>query len=114
MKKKILAILIIGGVLAFLYATNPTETDFMNYLDKQVKILKDKDEDSLKKFLVDLDRDTQKLAVNQGVTRKDRYFFSVFEIEDKEGNQVHRVLGFAGKIFFPLSPGPKEETPNIY
>jgi len=113
MKKRIFIVLIVGGILAFLYATNPTEADFMNYVDRQVKESKDKSEDSLKKFLVGLDEESQKLAVSGGATRKDCYFFSIFKVEDKEGGHLHRVVGFA-RIFFPLSPGPKEETPNIY
>jgi hypothetical protein len=114
MKKKLLAIVIIGAVLVFFYTSNPSEDDFMNYIDKQVKMSKEKNEDSLKKFLVGLDEKAENLAVKGETRRKDFYIFSIFEVSDKEGNHVYKVIGFAKKIFIPLNPGQKEDLPNIY
>jgi uncharacterized protein YxeA len=114
MKKKLFAIVIVGAVLAFFYTSNPSEGDFMNYIDKQAKMAKDKSEDSLKKFLVGLDEKAENLAVKGETQRKDYYIFSIFEVSDKESNQVFRVVGFAKKIFIPLNPGQKDELPNIY
>jgi hypothetical protein len=114
MKKKLLIIVIIGGILAFFYATNPTEADFMSYVEKQVKEAKAKKEDSLKKFLVGLNDEAKTMALKEGMTRKDYYLFSIFEVSDSEGNHVHKVIGVAQKLFFPLNPGQKDEMPNIY
>jgi uncharacterized protein YxeA len=113
MKKKLLTIVIIGGILAFLYTTNPTQDDFMSYVEKQVKEAKGRKEDSLKKFLVGLDDEAKTLAFKEGTTRKDYYFFSIFEVSDSEGNHLHKVIGFAQKIFLPLNPGQKDKFPNI-
>jgi uncharacterized protein YxeA len=114
MKKKLLTIVIIGAILAFFYTTNPTEADFMKYVEKQVKEAKAKKEDSLKKFLVGLNDVAKTLALKEGTTRKDYYLFSIFEVSDSEGNRVHKVIGLAQKLFFPLNPGQKDELPNIY
>jgi uncharacterized protein YxeA len=114
MKKRLLIIVIIGAILAFFYTTNPTEADFFNYVDKQIKEAKAKKEDSLKKFLVGLDDEAKTFAVKEGTTRKDYYLFSIFEVSDSQGNHVHKTIGFAQKIFLPLNPGQKDELPNIY
>jgi hypothetical protein len=114
MKKRLLTIVIIGAILAFFYTTNPTEADFINYVEKQVKEAKAKKEDSLKKFLVGLNDEAKTLAVKEGTTRKDYYLFSIFEVSDNQGNHIHKVIGFAQKIFLPLNPGQKDELPNIY
>ncbi len=113
MKKKLLTVVIIGAILAFFYITNPTEADFMNYVEKQVNDAKARKEDSLKKFLVGLNDDAKSLALKEGTTRKDYYIFSIFIISDSEGNQVHKVIGFAQKLFFPMNPGQKDKLPNI-
>ena len=113
MKKKLMIIVVIGAILAFFYLTNPTEADFMNYVEKQVKEAKARKEDSLKKFLVGLNDEAKSLAFKEGTTRKDYYFFSIFVISDSEGNQVHKVIGFAQKLFFPMNPGQKDKLPNI-
>jgi len=114
MKKKLLIIIFIGAILAFFYTTNPSQAEFMNYVEKQVKEAKAKEEDSLKKFLVGLNDKAKTLAVKEGTTRKDYYLFSIFEVMDSESNKVHKVIGFARKIFLPLNPGQKNELPNIY
>jgi len=114
MKKKLLTIIFIGAILAFFYTANPSEADFMNYVEKQVKAAKARKEDSLKKFLVGLNDEAKAMAVKEGTTRKNYYLFSIFEVLDKDGNKVHKVIGFAKKIFLPLNPGQKDELPNIY
>jgi uncharacterized protein YxeA len=108
MNPRLRLLIIIAIIVAVLAAFNPGMNEFNGYVQKQIKIASvDSPDFGIRDMMSGISKDALNEAKEQGAVRKDYVIFSIFEIRNPREQKVHKVLGFAKKVFIPLNESPK-------
>lgn len=110
MSPRIRFLMIVATIALVLAAVNPGLVEFNAYIQAQIeKAQEDSVDKQIRDLMVGVSKTALQEALKKGAVRKDYAVFSIFEIDNPAEKKVHKILGFAKKVFIPLNESPKWE-----
>ncbi len=109
MNSRLRLFLVIAIIVGGLAAVNPGLDEFYAYVQKQTEMSVSSVDKPMRDLMVGISKDALAEAQAQGAVRKDYVICSIFVINNEREKKIHKVLGFAKKIFIPLNESPKWE-----
>ena len=108
MNPRIRFLMVVAAIALVLAASNPGLMEFNAYVKAQIEKSQDTSVDrQMRDMMVGVSKTALQQALEKGAVRKDYAVFSIFEIENPAENKIHKILGFAKKVFIPLNESPK-------